>query len=141
MIDYRTADRIFETLLHDYGVTIHDRENEWFTHKYGLLGPCNIYDDVYNLDNDNDNDNDDNEKIPQIKKTSLSFDEIQELVNQRTIARRSRNYSEADRIRTLLTLEGIKLIDSENSWLSSDGKLKGIQSNDFDEWIDKKYKY
>ena len=55
------------------------------------------------------------------------------------MARRTRNYTEADRIRTLLTLEGIEFIDSENSWLSSDGKLKGLQSNDFDEWTDKKY--
>ena len=68
----------------------------------------------------------------------MSFDEVQGLVNERIIARRQRNFKEADRIRTILTHEGVELKDNDNIWRSYDGKLNGQQSNDFENWLDKK---
>ena len=129
-LDFTTADDIFNKLLRDYDVVINDRKNVWYSEKHSINGPCVLF--------DND---DDSEMVPQFKTCNLSFDQVQELVIKRTHARRDRNYGEADRIRTLLTFEGIELVDRDNTWRSYDGKLQGLQSNDFDQWLDEKYKH
>jgi len=131
-MEFTLADDIFDRLESDYGVNINDKQNFWYSDKHGIRGPCF---DVTSNDNSIDTN-----IIPQFKTCSLSSDDIQNLVNERIIARRQRNFKEADRIRSLLTLEGIELKDSDNLWSSYDGKLKGVQSNDFDKWLDDKAK-
>ena len=69
---------------------------------------------------------------------SLSQEEAQRLVDSRTLARRNRDFSLADDIRTELTLGGVELFDRDNSWRSFDSSISGKQSQDFQTYVDKK---
>ena len=51
---------------------------------------------------------------------------------RRTAARRTRRFSEADDIRDELAENGVELFDKVNEWASTDGKLRGVQSEDFE---------
>ena len=130
-MEFTLADDIFDRLKNEYDVHINDKQNFWYSDKYDLRGPC------FDVSKNDDN-NIDTNIIPQFKACTMTFDEVQSLVNERIVARRQRNFKEADRIRTILTHEGIELKDSDNIWTSYDGKLHGQQSNDFEKWLDDK---
>ena len=51
---------------------------------------------------------------------------------RRTAARRTRRFREADDIRDELAENGVELFDKVNEWASTDGKLRGVQSVDFE---------
>ena len=51
---------------------------------------------------------------------------------RRTAARRTRRFNEADDIRDELAENGVELFDKVNEWASTDGKLRGVQSEDFE---------
>ena len=51
---------------------------------------------------------------------------------RRTAARRTRRFNEADDIRDELAENGVELFDKVNEWASTDGKLRGVQSVDFE---------
>ena len=59
---------------------------------------------------------------------------IQEMVMRRTAARRARRFSEADDIRDELAENGVELFDKVNEWASMDGKLRGVQSEDYESY-------
>lgn len=62
------------------------------------------------------------------------------MVSRRTAARRARKFSEADDLRDELAENGVELFDKVNEWGSSDGKMRGTQSEDFDTYgMDKKW--
>ena len=53
---------------------------------------------------------------------------------RRTVARRSRRFTEADDIRDELAENGVELYDKVNEWGSSDGKMRGVQSEDYEKY-------
>lgn len=97
-----------------YRVEIFDRSGEWKDEdgRYGRFGvTANIV------------------RNPNLK-TSLSREEIQDLVDQRTLLRRERNFSAADEIRDQLLSHGVELFDKLNEWETLDGSMRGLQSTD-----------
>ena len=69
--------------------------------------------------------------------TTLSKQEIEKLVYQRTVERRARNWAEADAIRDELAEKGVELFDKANEWRTFDGEMRGIQSQDFESYVQK----
>ena len=68
-----------------------------------------------------------NEPIP----CTLSVDEIQTLIDERTVARRRRNFEIADEIRDELASKGVEVVDKENIWRTFDRSLSGMQSDGY----------
>ena len=60
--------------------------------------------------------------------------QVQEMVMRRTAARRARRFSEADDIRDELAENGVELFDKVNEWGTSDGKMRGVQSQDYEKY-------
>jgi cysteinyl-tRNA synthetase len=85
---------IQERLLVEYQVEIRDRLGQWFRAD-GMTGS------VLPTTNTEINTN-----IP----CTLTADQVNELINQRTSARRERNFTLADKIRTELTQHGIEVL-------------------------------
>ena len=112
--NYAEADAIKEELRVSYRVEIFDRSGEWRDEngRYGRFGVATAV--IRNHD-------------PQ---SSLSRDEIQDMVDQRTLLRRERNFSAADEIRDKLLSHGVELFDKLNEWETFDGSLRGLQSRD-----------
>jgi cysteinyl-tRNA synthetase len=112
--DYDEADRIRDD-IEALGVEIFDRAGKWkdsrgnvwrFTAIPKAPKPANV-------------------------ETSLSQDEVQDLVNRRTMLRRGRNFQAADAIRDELATHGVEFSDENNAWATVDGKMKGPQSFDY----------
>jgi len=114
-LDYISADSIKMKLEDDFGVEIFDSLGIWKSSS-GLCGSLTPESEL--------------NTIP----CSLTFEKAQELVNNRTKARRNRDFKLADEIRVELTLGGVGLDDRKNMWRSYDGTLSGSQSSDFQEY-------
>ena len=86
----------------------------------GLVGPLN------KVANPND-------KAPATKQVACKFskEEVQDLIEERTNARRGRDFERADEIRDLLASSGVELYDKLNEWATYDGSMSGLQSTDF----------
>ena len=117
--DYDKADEIRDDLEVKFGVSLFDRDGRW-TDTQGRTG-------YYTQLN----------KAPKVVRpagaasaTTLSREEIQALIAERTKARRARNFQLADDLRQQLADGGIELFDQLNTWQSADGKLEGQQSED-----------
>ena len=111
---FAEADAIKEELLSRFGVEIFDRSGEWKDRegrygRFGVTAKVSIRPGV---------------------KPALSREEIQSLVDQRTMLRRERNFVAADEIRDELVSQGVELYDKLNEWATLDGRLRGMQSTD-----------
>ena len=62
---------------------------------------------------------------------TLTIDEVQTMIKDRTAARRVRDFRTADAIKNDLLQGGIQLFDRENKWEAYDGSIGGMQSKDF----------
>ena len=117
--DYSSADDIRDRLRFNYKVEIYDHKGMW-EGPGGLVGPLNKFASPQ-------------DKAPATKQVacSLSKEEVRKYVEQRTIARRGRNFDEADNIRNMLAENGVELYDKLNEWATYDGRMSGLQSTDF----------
>ena len=111
---FAEADAIKEELLSRFGVEIFDRSGEW-KDREGRYGRIGVTAKV---------------SIRPGVKPALSREEIQSLVDQRTMLRRERNFVAADEIRDELVSQGVELYDKLNEWATLDGRLRGMQSTD-----------
>lgn len=112
--DFDKADDIREQLKSQYGVELYDRDGRW----QGADGSTGFYPALL--------------KAPKPREivTTKSKAELQDLVEQRTKARRARNFALADEIRDKLADEGVELFDAMNTWNTQDGRMDGQQSFD-----------
>lgn len=113
--DFDKADSIRAELEGTYGVKLYDRDGRWQDSE----GRVGFYQELH--------------KAPSVKvvsSTSLTREQIQVLVDNRTKARRARNFQLADELRDELAESGVELFDKMNSWTSVDGKWEGLQSTD-----------
>lgn len=118
--DYDAADAARDELRMLYNVEIYDRRGVWQA-KDGRSGPLKRgvavgYDDRITPAAPVD--------------CELTEKEVQQLVERRTMLRRSRKFREADEIRDKLAAAGVELMDKSNEWRSIDGKYAGLQSFD-----------
>lgn len=111
---FAEADAIKEELLSRFGVEIFDRSGEW-KDREGRYGRIGVTAKV---------------SIRPGVKPALSREEIQSLVDQRTMLRRERNFVAADEIRDELVSQSVELYDKLNEWATLDGRLRGMQSTD-----------
>ena len=128
--DFKTADAIKKDLLQG-GIQLFDRENKWEAYD-GSIGGMQSEDfrgGSGRNRNDGGGDSSDyrNEPIP----CTLSVDEIQTLIDERTVARRRRNFEIADEIRDELASKGVEVVDKENIWRTFDRSLSGMQSDGY----------
>ena len=114
-VDFATADRIKNQLDEEYGVKIFDSLGKWKSDT-GMSGRLSEAED---------------EHFASSTSCKYTEKEVQALVDNRTIARRNRNFQLADEIRQDLTMGGVELDDIQNTWKSLDGQFSGLQSNDF----------
>ena len=112
--NYAEADAIKEELRLTYKVEIFDRSGEW-RDEDGRYGRFGVTAKVV--------------RKPDLK-PSLSREKIQDLVDERTLLRRERNYEAADEIRDTLLSHGVELFDKLNEWETTDGSMRGLQSTD-----------
>lgn len=112
--DFDKADDIREQLKSQYGVELYDRDGRW----QGADGSTGFYPAL--------------QKAPKPREivTTMSKAELQDLVEQRTRARRARNFTLADEIRDKLADAGVELFDAMNTWQTQDGRMDGQQSFD-----------
>jgi cysteinyl-tRNA synthetase len=116
--DFEQADALRDRLRFDYAVEIYDHKGLW-EGPGGLAGPMNLMASP-------------NFKAPPTKEVACKYnkEEVQDLVYERTAARRSRDFDRADDIRNLLADNGVELYDKINEWASFDGAMSGLQSTD-----------
>jgi hypothetical protein len=116
--DFEQADALRDRLRFDYAVEIYDHKGLW-EGPGGLAGPMNLMASP-------------NFKAPPTKEVACKYskEEVQDLVYERTAARRSRDFDRADEIRNLLADNGVELYDKINEWASFDGAMSGLQSTD-----------
>lgn len=130
LMDYDTADTVRGKIESEYGVKFYDHRGTWVAPD-GTTGKYYTK-QVVNTDNSG-------QGIPIVPAEqvacTMSFDEVQNLVFERTAARRARRFAEADDIRDELARNGIELHDNTNKWVSVDGKLTGYQSGDYDNYL------
>jgi len=112
--DFNKADEIREQLESQLSVKLYDRDGRWedSAGRSGTYAALN--------------------KAPKAASgtTTLTREEIQELVEKRTVARRARNFALADEIREQLASNCVELVDELNTWQTSDGRWEGVQSTD-----------
>ena len=113
--DFEKADTIRAELEGTYGVKLFDRDGRWQDSE----GRVGFYQELHKAP-----------KVKVVSSTSLSREQIQLLVDNRTKARRARNFQLADELRDELAASGVELFDKMNSWQSVDGKWEGSQSAD-----------
>lgn len=87
-----------------------------------------IFDDEQ-MNGDTLSDGDDTSRL-ELTPCTLTPEQVQALVDDRTAARRSWNYVLADRIRDELAMAGIELFDRINEWRAFDKTIWGLQSQD-----------
>ena len=112
--DFDKADDIREQLLSQFEVSLYDRDGRW----QGRDGSTGFYPALIKV------------AKPMQVATTMSKAELQALVDQRTQARRARNFALADEIRDKLGDCGVELFDAMNTWQTVDGKHEGVQSTD-----------
>lgn len=113
--DFDKADSIRAELEGTYSVKLYDRDGRWQDSE----GRVGFYQELH--------------KAPTVKvvsSTSLTREQIQVLVDNRTKARRARNFQLADELRDELAESGVELFDRDDRWQSVDGKWEGSQSTD-----------
>lgn len=110
--DFNKADEIREQLESQLHVKLYDRDGRWedSAGRSGMYAALN--------------------KAPKAATgtTKLTREEIQELVEKRTVARRARNFALADEIREQLASNCVELVDELNTWQTSDGRWEGAFS-------------
>jgi len=125
--DFDKADAIVDQLRSQYGVEVQSSRGVWIASD-GTKGP---------LSRNGDGSSDKLTGSPRVPlkvlgpndPCRLTKEEIQKLVNERTMARRKRFFNEADKIRDSLADEGVELLDSEDEWRCTNGRLSGSQSS------------
>jgi hypothetical protein len=117
--DFDAADSVRDDLKLTWGVEIYDSDGKWECTNLGYVGPLNVHGSLQM-------------KAPATAavKCTMSEGQIQDLVNERTHCRRSREFGRADEIRDMLASGGVELYDKQNEWASFDGEMSGLQSTD-----------
>lgn len=117
--DYKSADEVRDRLRVEYEVEIFDHKGIW-EGPGGTVGPLNKFANPQ-------------DKAPPTRQVKCPFskEEIQDYVDQRTMARRDRDFGKADDLRNMLADNGIELYDKLNEWATYDGSMSGLQSTDF----------
>ena len=128
--DYDGADIVRAKLEDELGVMIYDFKNEWVAPD-GSKGPLNSRRQVASMHNGA-------LEIPvrpaEAVPTTLTKEEINDLCQRRTVARRARRWNDADDIRDELAEKGVELFDKANEWRTFDGEMRGVQSADYDSY-------
>lgn len=132
--DYDGADAIREELRTIYRVEIYDKLGEWVA-----------ADGRWGLSNRKRGAGATEDGIPVMAKIqgdakpcTLTYEQIMDMVVQRTNARRTRQFQVADDIRDELARVGVELFDKVNEWRTYDGQMRGTQSEDFEKYEVKK---
>lgn len=128
--DFEKADAIYDKLRTEFGVEIRTSQGVWRASD-GTKGP------LYPKDRENLVLSEKLTGSPSVPLKMLGSDEackltnsqIQRLVDERTQNRRKRLFNEADKIRDSLAAEGVELLDNDDSWQTTNGKMSGSQSN------------
>jgi len=118
--EYDAADAVREELVALHDVQIYDKKGVWIRGSDGASGP--LYTNSFK----------NGFKAPKVAEVAcpLSVEEVQRLVEKRIMAKRARNFDEADALREQLSANGIEVIDQMNEWVSYDKKMSGLQSFD-----------
>lgn len=125
--DFRTADAIKKDLM-EGGIQLFDRDNKWQAYDGSLEG---VQSKDFKGGSRNRETGENSYYRTEPIQCTLSVDEIQELVDERTVARRRRNFDIADEIREELASKGVEMVDKENIWRTFDRSLSGMQSDGY----------
>ena len=126
--DFKTADAIKRELM-EGGIQLFDKENRWQAYDGSIQGmqSTDFKGGTGKGRNVGENSYYRTEPVP----CTLSFDEIQKLIDERTVARRRRNFAIADEIRDELASKGVEVVDKENIWRTFDRSMSGMQSDGY----------
>jgi len=126
--DYDEADAVREQLKIIFNVEINDRLGEWSSPdgRWGLLNKRQGLP------------GEEQEVAADAIVNPYTREQIQEMVNNRTVARRTRNFPTADDIRDELSDNGVEMFDKVNEWRTCDGTMRGFQSEDFETYSTEK---
>ena len=95
------------------GIQLFDRDNKWQAYDGSIQG---VQSKDFKGGSRNRNSEGNSYYRTEPIQCTLSVEEIQTLIDQRTVARRRRNFDIADEIREELASKGVEVVDKENIW-------------------------
>ena len=132
--NFELSDQI-ESDLKRSGITVNNKENTWKAMDGSISG---LQSNDYKLREQEEKTYIIKEDVGVSTPCSISAEEAQNLIEQRTSARRNRDFDLADVIRADLATRGIEVFDKDNRWSAFDKSISGKQSeisgDDYSKW-------